>query len=47
MSAIVIAGLRFGQRRKTFIVISWYAIALIGLYVLGTYVLFTSGMGLG
>ena len=42
MSALVIAGLRFRQRRKTFVVISWYALVLIGLYVFGVYVLFTS-----
>ncbi len=47
MSAVVLVGLRFGQKRKTFIVISWYALALIGLYSLGAYALFTSGIGLG
>ncbi|MFC2047667.1 sodium:calcium antiporter [Chloroflexota bacterium] len=46
MSAIVLVGLRFGQNRKTFIFISWYALTLIGLFILGTYVLFTSGIGL-
>jgi len=47
MSLLVIAGLRFRQRRKTFVVISWYALALIGLYLFGAYALFTSGTGLG
>ena len=47
MSLLVIIGLRFRQKRKTFIVISWYALALIGLYVFGIYALFTSGIGLG
>ena len=47
MSLLVIAGLRFRQKRKTFIVISWYALALIGLYIFGAYALFTSGIGSG
>ncbi len=46
MSLLVIVGLRFRQKRKTFIVISWYGLALIGLYILGVYSLFTSGIGL-
>jgi len=41
MSLVVIVGLRFRQKRKTFIIISWYALALIGLYILGVYALFT------
>jgi len=45
MSLIVIAGLRFRQQRKTFYVISWYAVALIALYIFGAYFLFSSGMG--
>ena len=40
MSLLVIAGLRFRQKRKTFFVISWYALALIGLYIFGVYALF-------
>jgi len=40
MSLLVIAGLRFRQKRKTFFVISWYAVALIGLYIFGAYALF-------
>ena len=44
MSLLVIIGLRFRQKRKTFIVISWYALALIGLYIFGFYALFISGM---
>ena len=46
MSLLVLAGLRYRHRRKTFIVISWYALALIGLYLFGAYALFTSGTGL-
>jgi len=46
MSLLVIAGLRFRQKRKTFAVISWYALALIGLYIFGAYALFTSSAGL-
>ena len=47
MSLLVIVGLRFRQKRKTFGVISWYGLALIGLYIFGAYALFTSGLGLG
>jgi len=47
MSLIVIIGLRFRQKRKTFFVISWYAVVLIVLYILGAYALFVSGAGLG
>ncbi len=46
MSLVVIVGLRFRQKRKTFIFISWYAVVLIGLYILGAYALF-QGIGLG
>ncbi len=46
MSLLIIIGLRFRQRRKTFIFISWYALALIGLYVFGVYALFSSSVGL-
>jgi len=44
MSLLIIIGLRFRQKRKTFIVISWYVPALIGLYILGAYALF-QGLG--
>ena len=47
MSLLVIVGLRFRQKRKTFGVISWYGPALIGLYILGAYALFNSGIGVG
>ena len=40
MSLVVIVGLRFQQRRKTFKVVSWYAPVLIVLYIVGSYVLF-------
>lgn len=46
MSLIVIAGLRFRQKRKILVVSSWYSPALVGLYILGAYALFTSGIGL-
>ncbi|MFC1992922.1 sodium:calcium antiporter [Chloroflexota bacterium] len=42
MSLIVIAGLCLKQKRKTFIIFSWYTPALIGLYIFGAYALFTS-----
>ncbi len=45
MSLLVVVGLRFRQKRKTFIVISWYGPLLVGLYIFGAYALFTSGMG--
>ena len=44
MSLLVITGIRFRQKRKTFIVVSWYGPLLIGLYILGAYALFTSGI---
>jgi cation:H+ antiporter len=47
MSLLVIVGLRFRQKGKTFLIISWYGLALIGLYIFGAYALFTSGVGLG
>ena len=43
MNLLVILGLRFRQKRKVFI--SWYALALIGLYIFGAYALFISGLG--
>jgi len=47
MSLLVVAGLGFRQKRKTFGVISWYGPLLIGLYIFGAYALFTSGIGPG
>lgn len=44
MSLLVIVGLRFRQKRKTFFVISGYGLALIGLYIFGAYALFTSAL---
>lgn len=41
MGLLVILGLRFRQKGKIFAVISWHSLALIGLYVLGAYILFT------
>ena len=47
MSLLVVAGLSFRQKRKTFSVISWYGPLLIGLYIFGAYALFTSGISPG
>jgi len=47
MSLVVIVGLRFRQKHKTFIVFSWYTPVLIGLYIFGAYALFISGVSLG
>ena len=46
MNLLIIAGLRFRQRRKVFGVLSWYAPVLIVIYILGAYALFSSGVGL-
>ena len=46
MSLLVILGIRFRQKRKIFIVASWYTPALIGLYIFGAYALF-KGIGSG
>jgi cation:H+ antiporter len=46
MNLIVIAGLRFRQRRKILGVSNWYSPVLVGLYILAAYVLFTSGINL-
>jgi len=45
MSLVVFLALRFRQKRKTFRVISWYSILLVGLYLYGAYALFSSGVG--
>lgn len=45
MSLVVLVGLRFRQRRKTFIFISWYGVVLIALYAYGAYALYNSGIG--
>ncbi|MFC1986566.1 sodium:calcium antiporter [Chloroflexota bacterium] len=47
MSLLVIMGIWFRQKRKTFIIISWYGPLLIGLYIFGAYALFVSGIGTG
>jgi len=43
MSLLAIVGLCFRAKHKTFVVVSWYAPLLIGLYILGAYALFTGG----
>ena len=45
MSLLVIMGLYFRQKRKTFIIFSWYGIALMVLYLAGFYLLFSAGTG--
>ncbi len=44
MSLLVIMGLYFRQKRKTFIIFSWYGIALMVLYLAGFYLLFSAGI---
>ena len=46
MNMLVIIGILFRCKSKTFGVISWYGLALIGLYIFGAYALF-KGVGLG
>jgi len=43
MTVVVILGLLFRQKRKTFKFVSWYAVLLIALYIFGAYSLFTMG----
>ncbi|KPJ53880.1 MAG: hypothetical protein AMJ37_01035, partial [Dehalococcoidia bacterium DG_18] len=45
MTLIVITGLTFRLRRKTPLKISWYAIALIVVYLGGVYAIFTAPWG--
>lgn len=45
MSLTVVAGLLLRLRRKTMIVMSWYAPALVAMYVVGAYFLFHAGLG--
>ena len=47
MTAIVAAGICLRRRRKTFHVVSWYAVILLGLYLYGAYALFSAGVGAG
>jgi len=44
MTLIVIAGLTLKPKKKTRIGISWYSILLIGVYVIGAYLLFARGV---
>jgi cation:H+ antiporter len=44
MTVVVILGLHFRAKRKTFIVFSWYVPVLIALYIFGAYMLFSSGI---
>ena len=46
-SLLVIIGLYFRRERKLFRFSSWYSSALIGLYILGAYFLFRSGITIG
>ncbi|MFC1943660.1 sodium:calcium antiporter [Chloroflexota bacterium] len=47
MNLLVMVGLGFRQKRKTFIVTSWYGPLLVGLYIFGAYALFASGISPG
>jgi cation:H+ antiporter len=47
MSLVVIIGLKFRQKSKTFIVSSWYGPLLLALHTSGAYLLFTSSTGTG
>ena len=47
MTLVVIAGLRFRLKHKTFRFISWHGVVLLALYGFGVYWLFASGVGLG
>jgi len=47
MSGVAITGLRFKSERKTFFVISWQSVVLIGLYIFGMRYMFVSGINLG
>ncbi len=47
MTLLVIVGIRLRQKQKTFKFISWYAVALIGLSLLGFYALFSLGTASG
>jgi len=44
MTLIVIGGLTFRTKRKLPLGMSWYSIALIGVYIIGFYFLFNMGM---
>lgn len=44
MSLLVILGIRFKTRRKTFGTFSWYVLLLIGLYIFGAYATFGAGL---
>ena len=45
MSLTIILGLRFRRRKKLFGIASWYSFVLLGLYIIGAYALFSSGIG--
>ena len=45
MTLVVIVGLRFRQKQKTFRFISWYGVVLIGLSLLGFYTIYSAGSG--
>lgn len=47
MSLLLIGGLLFQQKRKTFIITSWYGPLFIIIYLIGAYLLFTSGINPG
>ncbi len=45
MTLVVVAGLYFRPRRKTFRLVHWYAVVLVAIYLGGAYALFTAGGG--
>ena len=45
MTMLVIIGLRFRQKRKTFRFISWYGAALIVIYIISSYAIYNAGSG--
>jgi cation:H+ antiporter len=47
MSLMTILGIRFGRKRKILKVFSWYTPLYIGLYIFGSFMLFSEGLGVG
>jgi|TARA_B100000315_G_scaffold257284_1_gene305626 cation:H+ antiporter len=47
MTLVIIGGIMFRQKQKTFRFISWYAVVLIGLYLLSFYAMFSRGAASG
>jgi cation:H+ antiporter len=45
MTLIIVIGLRFGYRRKIFKIAGWYSYLIMGLWLLGAYLVYASGSG--